>query len=741
MRHERSTRHSPNALKPLVACLLAALPAAAIMVPARSARAGQAPSPAATTWTVENCDDDGPGSLRDVIGNQAQSGDIVDLGELQCSTITLTSGAIDIGLDDLTLTGPGAANLLIDGGFGAFDYSNYRLIDHSGHGTLEIDGLGLRNQSVIISTPGEAQGGCIRSSGNVRLQQAALDLCNLQGQDQVDGGAIFAEGNVTLVQSSISHSAAICGGGYQSGPTRGGAIYANGDVTLDYSSIDSNKVGLYIPYGHAEGGGVFANGNLTLQSSVVSDNSARAFAPIAYSNIAQGGGIFVHGALTMSDSLVSGNQAQSSANSDARAGGIWSEGPFTIMRSSIVGNSAVVYGGMMALGSGNAQTRIIAESTIAANQSTSAPAGLYAVAALALDNSTVAFNTTTLPAPDHDAGIRALLGIDMQSSLISNNTANGIAADIRAPVTGANNLIQAPGISTVPNDTLVGQDPLLAPPADNGGPTPTVALSPGSPAIDAGNNAGAYAFDQRGAGFARVYGAAADIGAFEVGPALLVVTPETLDFGGIDVGHAGTPMTVTLSNRGGEILTIGQVDTAAAPFAQAGGSCGPLPIVLAMNASCTLEFSFAPTSFGPFEQSIGIDSNAGNAVVDLNGEGLLAILSITPNLTDFGSVAVGSTSPASSVTLHNAGNLTLDVTALDAAMAPFAQSGGSCGAVPIQLGADETCTLDFRFAPVAAGTATQTLSVESSGGNDDFTLLGNGTDGGNDRIFAGGFDP
>jgi hypothetical protein len=58
-------------------------------------------------------------------------------------------------------------------------------------------------------------------------------------------------------------------------------------------------------------------------------------------------------------------------------------------------------------------------------------------------------------------------------------------------------------------------DPMLGPLADNGGPTLTHALLPGSPAIDAGNNAYATDFDQRGPGFPRIVNGIIDIGAFE----------------------------------------------------------------------------------------------------------------------------------------------------------------------------------------------------------------------------------
>jgi hypothetical protein len=61
-------------------------------------------------------------------------------------------------------------------------------------------------------------------------------------------------------------------------------------------------------------------------------------------------------------------------------------------------------------------------------------------------------------------------------------------------------------------------DPRLGPLADNGGPTPTMALLPGSPAIDAGDTAAGPSTDQRGVG--RPVGAASDIGAFEFSPTL-----------------------------------------------------------------------------------------------------------------------------------------------------------------------------------------------------------------------------
>jgi hypothetical protein len=65
-------------------------------------------------------------------------------------------------------------------------------------------------------------------------------------------------------------------------------------------------------------------------------------------------------------------------------------------------------------------------------------------------------------------------------------------------------------------------DPKLGPLQDNGGPTFTMALLPGSPAIGAGDPTDAPMYDQRGPGFPRVVNGKIDIGAFEVQAALTV---------------------------------------------------------------------------------------------------------------------------------------------------------------------------------------------------------------------------
>ena len=84
-------------------------------------------------------------------------------------------------------------------------------------------------------------------------------------------------------------------------------------------------------------------------------------------------------------------------------------------------------------------------------------------------------------------------------------------------ITGGNNLVESN--SGVPGGVIsVTDDPKLGPLQDNGGPTPTMAITSDSVAFDAGDNtfAAGLAFDQRGTGFPHIADQVVDIGAFEV---------------------------------------------------------------------------------------------------------------------------------------------------------------------------------------------------------------------------------
>ena len=99
------------------------------------------------------------------------------------------------------------------------------------------------------------------------------------------------------------------------------------------------------------------------------------------------------------------------------------------------------------------------------------------------------------------------------------------------------------------NQVIGTTNPGLGLLASNGGPSQTIALLAGSPAIDAGSNALAndYALttDQRGAGFPRIVNGVVDIGAFErplaasIGPATVYTVDLTTDTGASTGADAG----------------------------------------------------------------------------------------------------------------------------------------------------------------------------------------------------------
>jgi hypothetical protein len=105
----------------------------------------------------------------------------------------------------------------------------------------------------------------------------------------------------------------------------------------------------------------------------------------------------------------------------------------------------------------------------------------------------------------------------LYNSLIAGNSAGGTGGkELHAAgglMVATNCLILGSTSGATTNGSIVGQDPLVCPPANNGGPTPTCALLWGSPCIGAANPATALPFDQRG--YAR--DAQPDMGAYEYG--------------------------------------------------------------------------------------------------------------------------------------------------------------------------------------------------------------------------------
>jgi|GEM_PF-5809489 len=389
---------------------------------------------------------------------------------------------------------------------------------------------------------------------------------------------------------------------------------------------------------------------------------------------------------------------------------------FDLTNSTISGNTAAVNGGAIdvyAIGyinRGYPALRVDAElTTIAANTAVGLRGGPIGIGGVTLNaNARAGFRNSVI----------ADNGYDLSGTAYADFTL--IGNDGTATIIGADNIVDA--------------DPLLGPLQDNGGPTETHLLGPGSPASDAGDPAFTTPpeFDQRGTGFPRVANARIDMGSTEGLAPNVAFSPDPLDFGLVKVGVASAPGSVTITNTGG-LLAVSAISAAGGAFAATGGSCDPLPFNLADGENCTLDFTFTPLAVGIDSLAINVTSNDadGPDSFTLTGEGALGALGITPDPADFGGVPINTVSAPLSVTLENTGPVDVSVSAIDAANAPFAAAGGTCGAVPFSLAPTATCTLDYNFAPVALGPFTQTLNVTSDGSTspDAFDLTGTGAGG------------
>ena len=413
-----------------------------------AARAKNPQQPSATTAVTSCLDDGSAGTLRSVIA-AANSGDTIDLSGLACSTITLATGAIQTGLDDLTITGPGAANLTIDAG------GNDRAFLHYGYGTLTINKVTIANGYYKYGGGNYAAGGCILTVGSVALNDSVVTGCYAGGAYASEGGGIYSVGTAALTRSTVSNSVVYGIAYYGHTDSAGGGVWSRGAMTLIDSTITGNAAyGFAVNqtnYNFIRGGGVYGIGGTTITRSTIDTNYA----------VYSGGGISSLYGTTISNSTVANNYSY------AGVGG----GVFTLYDAVSIGNS-----------------------TIAGNYSYHSGGGAYTVLGpLDLESTIIASNTSG----------------DTSNADFGYYVYNGVSAP-----TGANNLIISSAF-TVPSGTLTA-DPQLQPLANNGGLTQTMALLAGSPAIDQGNNVAGLATDQRGTGFARVGGASADIGAFEL---------------------------------------------------------------------------------------------------------------------------------------------------------------------------------------------------------------------------------
>ena len=423
----------------------------------------------------------------------------------------------------VSIVGPGSGSLAVQrtaGNNRIFDVSTGNLAT-----ATSISGLTIRNGFLP-----DADGGA-----GVRNASSLLNLTNCTFVNNVTngtaanrqgGGLLNVSGTVNVTNCTFTGCVA----------RRGGGIFNSGTLTVTGSTFTGNTAGFANTNG--QGGGIAAGSPAT--TTVTDCTFTNNFAG------ERGGAIITDATFTITRCSLTGNK------SGGNGGGVSSFGAAcNIVDSTIAGNQAgqVAGGGFTGNGGGIEHangTLTVVNSTISGNTTDSAGGGIRNNAVLNLTNSTVTGNSTANPQFTQGGGI--------DSTPIGGMFPTFPFAHIKSSVVALNSSLSSPdfvGHVSTSGFNLVGKsdgstgftaatdlkgtiaaplDPKLDPNGlqNNGGPTTTIALLSGSPAIDKGTSAGLtgnLASDQRGSGFPRTFddsvvgnangGDGTDIGAFE----------------------------------------------------------------------------------------------------------------------------------------------------------------------------------------------------------------------------------
>ena len=411
------------------------------------------------------------------------------------------------------------------------------MVQVAGGTTATLDGLTITGGSDVL-------GGGVDNLGTLTMNNCSV-TGNVttgeitRGYDLIAiaaGGGIDNNGTLNLYGCTMSGNTSNSGGG----------LYNQGDATLDDCTITGNTAD---SGGGIKNSGLFAlslNSTMTVDDCTVTGNSA-----------ASGGGIFAYsgGTTTVDDCTVTGNSAASSGGGIAASSLIGFKGGTTVDDCAVTGNSAGTGGGIFANGSALTMT----DDTVAADVADVSGGGIAVMdqSRTTMTDSTVVDCTTSLTGggvfnsgatltltsvtvADNQAGAAGdgggifaqndiLTGrrgtttkvpptTTLTDTIVSTNTAGSPAApdnlDGVAPTAAsAGDLVGSGGVSLDATTNLVGiDDPLLGALGNYGGPTETMALLPGSPAIDAGRPA-PPSRPPTSAAWARI--GTVDIGSFE----------------------------------------------------------------------------------------------------------------------------------------------------------------------------------------------------------------------------------
>jgi hypothetical protein len=404
-------------------------------------------------------------------------GGLVTLSGGGATRIFLVETEVDLTVQNITLADARVSGPRGDGP--GPDNSGAAIFRHSSSRLHVVNATFSNNHTT--ETGADIGGGAIYSYGG----DTVIVGSTFDGNSGASGGAIGnLRSNLAIYNSSFANNVAIDGNG--------------GAIALDGLNPDQGKV-------------------FTLCGVIATNNRA----------LHEGGAVFRYGypdeSSVIDFTTLDGNFVDDPVGS-SHAGGLYhhTDTPGVMplfMRNSTVSNnvSATGAGGLFFFNSPVELTNV----TVSGNVALGSLAGGIAASGVTgtLKNCTIADNH----ADDSDSfagGIIGASGLTLINTIVANNTAGNEYNPVsctEAAAGGSNNLQfpaqQASGQDDPPCVAgVVFADPLLGPLADNGGPTMTMALLPGSPAIGAGTDCPET--DQRGV--PRDVGC--DIGAFQHDP-------------------------------------------------------------------------------------------------------------------------------------------------------------------------------------------------------------------------------
>jgi len=462
-----------------------------------------------STMVVTNNNNSGPGSLRQVItdNNGLGGGNTILFSSNVTGTIALSGAELTINAP-ATIVGPGANVLAVSGNNSIRVFSVLQ-------GPSQINGLTISDGLIVGGEGLQGQDGFDARGAGI-YNQAVLSI----------GGCTIRSNRVIGGLGGERHLGSVGKGGKGLGA---GVFNASGNLSIQFCVLESNRStggqGGGSAGGDAGGGGNALGGAISTGGGTLDLSSCSLMNNVAIGGQGGVGGTPGMGGQGYGAGLYSESPATATFSTFGAGSAVGGPGP-----SGGPGNGSGYGGGIYNLNSLSLSLCTVASNS-ASGSSFDFGGGIYNVGTLGLTNVTIAGNQA-----DFGGGLHG--NANAANSIFAANTAGTSDADVSGTINSFDyNLVQSfPGLNIIgaTAHVIVGQDPLLGPLADNGGSARTMALRPGSPAIDQGKNF-TMAEDQRGAprpfDFASVANAGggdgSDIGAFELGLPLLNIARQT----------------------------------------------------------------------------------------------------------------------------------------------------------------------------------------------------------------------